>query len=387
MQSVAAIYERAHALLQRATRGFGAVASASQSPTFVSIASDGVSNPLPAIAGESPLTQSQIPRPVRSIPATASDVHGAVSALPGAPGESPGPSPATPLPLNGRATARRFVHEYPSRVLRSARAPHGPSIERAGAPMFSPAASTADQHRAFCSRVAARSPPGRHGQGDPRAHGSRVRAPGRDPHRQRRALRNASDSRVSCLNVWWVRLGIVHQRSRPGCPQGNGAHERAHRTLERPAVRPVRGSYTAGSGTSTRFVGSTTASGPHERLQQQTPRLQYVSSPRPYPARLPPLEYPRRFVMKKITTGGAFRSQHKLLYLAKRWSINTSDRKKPTMGSGRSTSIRCCWRPLTSGIASSPAARVLPMLPDHPVTYLRDCSAVGTGTAGRDAWR
>ena len=32
---------------------------------------------------------------------------------------------------------------------------------------------------------------------------------------------------LSYLNVWWMRLGIVHQRIHPGCPQENGAHERS----------------------------------------------------------------------------------------------------------------------------------------------------------------
>jgi hypothetical protein len=45
---------------------------------------------------------------------------------------------------------------------------------------------------------------------------------------------------LSFLNVWWMRLGIQHQRIHPGRPQQNGAHERMHRTLKRQAVRPVR---------------------------------------------------------------------------------------------------------------------------------------------------
>lgn len=45
---------------------------------------------------------------------------------------------------------------------------------------------------------------------------------------------------LSYLNVWWMRLGIVPQRIRPGCPQENGAHERMHRTLKRQAIAPVR---------------------------------------------------------------------------------------------------------------------------------------------------
>ncbi len=39
-------------------------------------------------------------------------------------------------------------------------------------------------------------------------------------------------------------------------------------------------------------------------------------SPRPYLDRLPPLEYPGHVLVKKITTGGTFRFQNRLLYLA-----------------------------------------------------------------------
>ena len=34
------------------------------------------------------------------------------------------------------------------------------------------------------------------------------------------------------LNVWWLQLGITHQRITPGSPQQNGAHERMHKTLK-----------------------------------------------------------------------------------------------------------------------------------------------------------
>ena len=33
---------------------------------------------------------------------------------------------------------------------------------------------------------------------------------------------------LSSLSAWWVSLGIRLVRSRPGCPQDNGAHERMH---------------------------------------------------------------------------------------------------------------------------------------------------------------
>lgn len=121
---------------------------------------------------------------------------------------------------------------------------------------------------------------------------------------------------LSYLNVWWMRLGILHQRSRPGCPQDNGAHERMHRTLKRQAIKPVRGSCTAQQRNFEAFRHEYNEERPHERLQQQTPASQYQASPRPYPERLPMLEYPGHFVVKKITTGGTFRFQGRLLYLA-----------------------------------------------------------------------
>jgi putative transposase len=38
---------------------------------------------------------------------------------------------------------------------------------------------------------------------------------------------------LSRLSVWWLALGISLERSRPGCPQDNGAHERMHRDIRR----------------------------------------------------------------------------------------------------------------------------------------------------------
>jgi transposase InsO family protein len=121
---------------------------------------------------------------------------------------------------------------------------------------------------------------------------------------------------LSYLNVWWMRLGILHQRSRPGCPQDNGAHERMHRTLKRQAIKPVRASCAAQQRNFDAFRHEYNDERPHEHLHQATPASQYRPSGRPYPERLPPLEYPRHFLVKKITTGGTFRFRSRLLYLA-----------------------------------------------------------------------
>ena len=121
---------------------------------------------------------------------------------------------------------------------------------------------------------------------------------------------------LSYLNVWWMRLGIQHQRILPGRPDQNGAHERMHRTLKRQAVKPVRKNCRAQQRVFDAFRTEYNEVRPHERLNQETPASCYSKSPRSFPSRLPAIEYPGHFVVKKITTGGTFRFHYKLLYIA-----------------------------------------------------------------------
>jgi transposase InsO family protein len=121
---------------------------------------------------------------------------------------------------------------------------------------------------------------------------------------------------LSYLNVWWMRLGILHQRIRPGCPQENGAHERMHRTFKREAIKPVRHSCRSQQRNFDAFQDEYNTERPHEALGQDTPASRYCPSVRAYPDRLAPLEYPGHFLVKKTTTGGTFRFRTRLLYLA-----------------------------------------------------------------------
>jgi len=121
---------------------------------------------------------------------------------------------------------------------------------------------------------------------------------------------------LSQLNVWWMRLGIQHQRIHPGRPQQNGAHERMHKTLKRGAIRPPRSNALAQQRAFNRFRTEYNEERPHETLGGQTPASRYRLSPRPYPRVLPPQDYPGHFLVKKITTGGTFRFQHRLLFIA-----------------------------------------------------------------------
>ena len=121
---------------------------------------------------------------------------------------------------------------------------------------------------------------------------------------------------LSDLNVWWMRLGIQHQRIQPGCPQQNGAHERMHRTLKRSAIRPPRANLAAQQRAFNAFRTEYNTERPHEYLNGRTPASCYHASPREYPARLPAQEYPGHYLVKKVTFAGTVRFQQRLLYIA-----------------------------------------------------------------------
>lgn len=121
---------------------------------------------------------------------------------------------------------------------------------------------------------------------------------------------------LSELNVWWMRLGIRHQRIRPASPQENGAHERMHKTLAAEATRPPKRNQRSQQLAFNRFRSEFNEIRPHKALGGKTPGSYYRASPRPFPDRLPALEYPGHFIVKRVTNAGTIRFKHKLLFLA-----------------------------------------------------------------------
>jgi len=121
---------------------------------------------------------------------------------------------------------------------------------------------------------------------------------------------------LSQLNVWWMRLGITHQRIRPARPQENGCHERMHKTLKYEATKPPQKNRLAQQRRFHTFQAEYNEERPHEALAGKPPASCYTSSPRPYPAHLPALEYPGHFLVKPVTAAGNLRFKHKLLFIA-----------------------------------------------------------------------
>jgi putative transposase len=113
--------------------------------------------------------------------------------------------------------------------------------------------------------------------------------------------------RLSKLSVWWIRLGIRPELIEPAHPEQNGRHERMHRTLKAETTRPPAGSLPAQQRRFTRFKWEFNNERPHEALGQETPASFYQPSPRPYPRRLPEVEYPAHFETRYVSRNGGIR--------------------------------------------------------------------------------
>lgn len=110
---------------------------------------------------------------------------------------------------------------------------------------------------------------------------------------------------LSRLSMWWLRLGIRHERIEPGCPEQNGRHERLHQTLKQETASPPQGNLRQQQQAFQRFQREYNQERPHEALQYQPPAAWYVASARVYPSQLPELEYPPEVHLRRISQQGS----------------------------------------------------------------------------------
>jgi transposase InsO family protein len=121
---------------------------------------------------------------------------------------------------------------------------------------------------------------------------------------------------LSQLNVWWLRLGIQHQRILPAHPEQNGAHERMHKTLKGEACRPPQSCLASQQRAFNAFRRLYNDERPHEALGDRPPATLYRASARSYTGTLPPVEYPGHFLVKRVTNAGTIRLRKRLLFIS-----------------------------------------------------------------------
>jgi len=123
-------------------------------------------------------------------------------------------------------------------------------------------------------------------------------------------------ARLSQLSAWWVQLGITPELIEPGKPQQNGRHERMHRTLKAQTARPPAANLRTQQKRFDAFRAEFNHERPHEALRMKVPAELYRPSDRPYPRRLKPFVYPGHYEVRKVSTNGGVRWNHKWLWVS-----------------------------------------------------------------------
>jgi transposase InsO family protein len=119
----------------------------------------------------------------------------------------------------------------------------------------------------------------------------------------------------SHVSLRWLKLGIRIERSRRASPQDNASHERMHRTLKAATQRPPAADLRYQQRLFDRFRHEFNYVRPHEALGDRTPAEYYHDSNRPCPRRLPAIDYPGHFELRRISHCGSFKWRNRSIFL------------------------------------------------------------------------
>lgn len=114
-------------------------------------------------------------------------------------------------------------------------------------------------------------------------------------------------ARLTRLSVWFVKLGIWPELTEPAHPEQNGTHERMHRTLKDETTRPPGANLKSQQRKFDRFVREFNEDRPHEGIGMKRPAELYEASSRPYPHRIPAVEYPGHYEVRRVSANGGVR--------------------------------------------------------------------------------
>jgi transposase InsO family protein len=110
---------------------------------------------------------------------------------------------------------------------------------------------------------------------------------------------------LSQLSAWWMSLGIRLVRSRPGCPQDNGGHERMHSDLAAGPQRHPAASPSAQQREIDRWRQVFNHVRPHDALAGKTPADVYKPTERRRPIARP-FQYPPGIIPVRVHRQGTF---------------------------------------------------------------------------------
>jgi transposase InsO family protein len=126
---------------------------------------------------------------------------------------------------------------------------------------------------------------------------------------------SAGPTGLTQLSVWWIKLGIRHERIDPGAPQQNGRHERFHRTLLE-AMQPAPADRAEQEQRFVAFKQDYNHQRPHQALGQKPPASLYHRSRRAMPDRLPEPCYAAEIAARQVRSSGEIRWRGDCIYVS-----------------------------------------------------------------------
>ena len=163
---------------------------------------------------------------------------------------------------------------------------------------------------------------------------------------------------LTMLSAWWITLGILPERSLPGCPGQNGSLERMHADIAREIEGKVPGGIAANQVALDTWVEEYNSVRPNEALGMKTPDEVYHPSDRKYTGDFDILEYPAGYLPRKVfqsgeiilngvrvTIGSALKGWHVGLREHKQQGLYDVFLAEFLLGTLDMTS--CCFTPLT----------------------------------------
>jgi putative transposase len=121
---------------------------------------------------------------------------------------------------------------------------------------------------------------------------------------------------LSRLSGWWVSLGIELERSRPGHPQDNGAHERLHKDMAQEISAYVQPNRRAQQAALDLWREEFNHHRPHAALQDRTPVELYCKSNRAMPKEPVLLDYGPGFYARKVIKNGSILWQGQRIFIS-----------------------------------------------------------------------
>jgi len=121
----------------------------------------------------------------------------------------------------------------------------------------------------------------------------------------------------SVLSLWWMRLGIRVDFTRPASPQDNASHEQFHRIYKAETLRPPARSLRAQQRRHARWLLYYNTQRPHEALGQHPPASLYHKSSRRYRPTQARFAYPRRWKVYRVGPKGTIRWRGRIRLLSR----------------------------------------------------------------------